>query len=106
MLGKILILAAAGLLPVAILGCEHHHYDEPASTVAYEPVPAGYTYYNDPYYYQGHYDNNYWYWRDQQGRSYREGREEHERHVHEHPRYEHHDYDDHRDRDHHEYDRH
>lgn len=89
MTAKSLLLAAAGLVPLAALaGCEvhHHHHDEPVVSV--EPAPDGYVYYSDPYYYQGHYDRDYWYWNDHEGRMHREFREEHERHVREHPRYE------------------
>ena len=87
MRGRIKLLAAASLLPLCGLSCvHHHHHDEPPPEVAVEPVPQGYVYYYDPYYYQGHYDHDYWYWHDREGRAHREVREEHERRVREHPR--------------------
>lgn len=41
-------------------------------------VPAGYVYYNDPYYYNGWYDGPYWVWRDRGGRYWHERREFHD----------------------------
>lgn len=90
MVAKTLVLIAAGVLPLATVACEEHHHPEPVETVSYEPVPEGYAYYSDPYYYHGHYDNDDWTWRDDKGHYHREARAEHERHVHEHPDYEHH----------------
>ena len=90
MTAKTLLFAAAGLLPLAAIGgCEgHHHHEEPGPVVSVEPAPDGYVYYSDPYYYQGHYDRDYWYWNDRDGRAHREMRDEHERRVREHPQYE------------------
>ena len=97
MIRKSKFWAAAGLLPLAALACEIHHHEEPPPPVAYEPVPEHYVYYSNPYYYQGHYDHDYWEWRDPEGRNHREARDEHEQHAREHPRYEHdeHEHDDH-----------
>ncbi|HSZ56124.1 MAG TPA: hypothetical protein VK797_10715 [Tepidisphaeraceae bacterium] len=46
-------------------------------------VPAGYVYYDDPYYYHGWYDGPYWVWRDHDGHYWHESREFHERREHE-----------------------
>jgi len=89
MRGRMILFAAAALVPLGGFACgHHHHHEEPPPDVVVEPVPQGYVYYSDPYYYQGHYDRDYWYWRDREGRGHREAREEHERRVREHPRYE------------------
>lgn len=91
MIAKTLALIAVGALPLALAACEeHHHPEEPVETVSYEPVPQGYVYSNDPYYYRGRYDNDYWTWRDEKGHFHREARVEHERHEHEHPDYDRH----------------
>jgi len=75
---------------VAFGGCvEHHRYhEEPVATVTVEPVPEGYVYYSDPYYYRGHYEGDAWYWRDRDGHDHREVRDEHDRRMREHPHYE------------------
>jgi hypothetical protein len=86
-----ILSAAVSLLPLALLGgCAHHHHhdDQPGPVVSVEPVPDTYVYYSDPAYYHGHYDHDYYYWNDREGRAHREMRDEHERHVREHPTYE------------------
>lgn len=75
-------LAVGGFLSI---GCEDDRPREPATVyrepvVVYREPTVGYAY-DDTYYGRGHWDGDYWAWRDRDGRYYHERREMHEQRM-------------------------
>ena len=94
-----LSLSITGLLAlsgIALTGCHHDHGPDSE----YYAAPAGYVY--EPTYYDtGHYDGDYWAWRDRDGRWYREDRAMHEQRMREHEHMRHEEHEEHEEHEHH-----
>lgn len=63
----------ASVVLSAVVGCEHHHYENRGAVV----VPV----YEPGYYDTGYYAGDEWYWHDRAGREFHEPRVEHERRM-------------------------
>lgn len=73
-------LAVLGLLTIGgfgMIGCTIHA--GPPEVVVGAP-PVGYVY-EDDYYGRGHWDGDYWMWRDRDGHMFRERREIHDQRI-------------------------